>query len=110
MAGSSSEVAETEGDDASASPTAVEEEEESAFLVVNRQAGMIIVKDYRDVLLLVAEYLEAIEGSIQRQVFIQAKIVEITLNDDYLMGINWGKVSPLTVAHGGDIHHSRKQP
>ena len=62
---------------------------------------MIVVKDYPSVLLQVAEYLEAIEGSVQRQVFIQAKIVEVTLNDDYKLGINWGNVSPFTLTHAG---------
>jgi MSHA biogenesis protein MshL len=89
-----------DGGDSQTSPTAVEEEER-AYLVINRQAGMIVVKDFPDVLLQVAEFLEAIEGSVQRQVFIQAKIVEVTLNNDYQLGINWGQVSPFTVSHGG---------
>jgi MSHA biogenesis protein MshL len=76
---------------------------EKGFLVINKQAGMIVVKDYPDVLLEVAEYLEAIEGSVQRQVFIQAKIVEVTLNDDYQLGINWGDVSPFTITHAGGL-------
>lgn len=102
--GPSSATAETSGDGNEAnlaSSTQVEEDEERAFLVINRQAGMIIIKDYPEILLQVAEFLELIEGSIQRQVFIQAKIVEVTLNDDYQLGINWGQVSPLTITHGG---------
>ena len=57
---------------------------------------MILVKDFPDVLLQVAEFIENIEGSIQRQVFIQAKIIEITLNDDYKLGVDWSLVSPFT--------------
>ena len=75
---------------------------EKAFLTVNRQAGMIVVKDFPEVLLQVAEFLENIEGSIQRQVFIQAKIIEITLNDDYKLGVDWSQVSPLTVSHSAN--------
>ena len=72
--------------------------EEQPYFSVNRQGGVIIVKDYPEVLLQVAEMLEAIEGSIQRQVFIQAKIVEVTLNDQYRLGIDWSAVSPITLA------------
>jgi len=75
---------------------------EKAFLTVNRQAGMIVVKDFPEVLFRVAEFLENIEGSIQRQVFIQAKIIEITLNDDYKLGIDWSQVSPFTVSHSAN--------
>ncbi|MEK9627392.1 MAG: hypothetical protein VW455_00065 [Nitrospinota bacterium] len=39
-----------------------------------------------------AEFIEAVEGSIQRQVYIQAKIIEVTLNDDYKLGIDWAQV------------------
>ncbi|MBT5469943.1 MAG: hypothetical protein HOK41_05025 [Nitrospina sp.] len=76
----------------------LQEDEERAYLSVNRQAGLIVVKDFPDVLLQVAEFIEAVEGSVQRQVFIQAKIVEVTLNDDYKLGIDWSQVSPFTIA------------
>jgi len=45
----------------------------------------------------VAEFIEAVEGSVQRQVFIQAKIIEVTLNDDYKLGIDWKQVSPFSI-------------
>lgn len=84
-------------------PTAIptSKDEERSFLSVNRQAGMIVVKDYPEILLQVAEFLEAVEGSVQRQVFIQAKIIEVTLNDAFQLGINWGNVSPFTLTHAG---------
>ena len=40
----------------------------------------------------VAEFLEAVEGSVQRQVMIRAKVVDVTLSDDFQMGINWSAV------------------
>ncbi|MGK0179424.1 MAG: MSHA biogenesis protein MshL, partial [Nitrospinales bacterium] len=90
--------------DASSSSTAgtsavatVAADEERAYISVNRQAGLIVVKDFPDVLLQVAEFIEAVEGSVQRQVFIQAKIIEVTLNDDYKLGIDWTTVSPFTI-------------
>lgn len=93
----------TDSEENLTSPTVVAEDKERSFLVVNKQAGMIVVKDYPDVLFQVAAYLEAIEGSVQRQVYIQAKIVEVTLNDDFQLGINWGQVSPFTLTHGGGL-------
>lgn len=95
-AGPSSEVESASGDTDASSTLAVQEDEERSFLTINRQAGMILVKDFPDVLLQVAEFIENIEGSIQRQVFIQAKIIEITLNDDYKLGVDWSLVSPFT--------------
>lgn len=73
------------------------QQKERGYVSVNRQAGIIIVKDYPDVILKVAEFLEAIEGSVQRQVFIQAKILEVVLNKNFTLGIDWSKVSPINV-------------
>ena len=92
----------TKGDNSSSSTTgnsaaAVAVDEERAYISVNRQAGLIVVKDFPDVLLEVAEFIEAVEGSVQRQVFIQAKIIEVTLNDDYKLGIDWKQVSPFSI-------------
>jgi len=85
-----------------ASSTTVDEtaegEPNKPYFTANKQAGLIIVRDYPDVLLRVAEMLEVVEGSAQRQVFIQAKILEVTLKDEYRLGIDWSKISPLTIA------------
>ncbi|HHT9120735.1 MAG TPA: hypothetical protein ACFYD3_09395 [Candidatus Hypogeohydataceae bacterium YC41] len=56
---------------------------------INRQAGIILVTAYPDVIAKVAELLEAVEGTIQRQVLIHAKIVEVTLRDEFRYGINY---------------------
>ena len=105
-AGPSSEVESASGDTEESSIPFDQEDEERSFLTVNRQAGMILVKDFPDVLLRVAEFIENIEGSIQRQVFIQAKIIEITLNDDYKLGIDWSLVSPFTLSHTGNANET----
>ena len=58
-------------------------------VVVNPQSGIIMVKampgDLRDV----EDYLNTIQGTIQRQVILEAKIVEVELNDGFQSGINW---------------------
>ena len=75
---------------------------EKGFFTINRQAGIVVVKDYPDVLIKIAEFLEAVEGSAQRQVFILAKILEVNLRDEFKLGIDWSKVSPVSVIHDND--------
>ena len=72
------------------------------YFFINRQAGLIMVKDYPEVLMQVAEFLEEVEGSVQRQVFISVKILEVVLNDEFKLGIDWSKVSPFGFIHDSD--------
>ncbi len=72
------------------------------YFFINRQAGLIMVKDYPEVLMQVAEFLEEVEGSVQRQVFISVKILEVVLNDEFRLGIDWSKVSPFGFIHDSD--------
>jgi MSHA type pilus biogenesis protein MshL len=64
-------------------------------LVINKSTGVIMVNDYPINLNKVASYLETVEGSSQRQVTIQAKIMEVTLTDDHKEGINWKVIEGL---------------
>jgi len=68
-------------------------DKEGRRLVGNPHSGIIMITAYPHQLAKVAEFLEAVEGSVQRQVIIQAKIMEITLSDEYQMGIDWGYVT-----------------
>lgn len=64
-------------------------------LIINRSSGLIVVTDYPLALNKVASYIETVEGSSQRQVTIQAKILEVLLSDQYKEGINWNVVQSL---------------
>jgi MSHA type pilus biogenesis protein MshL len=64
-------------------------------LIVNKATGVIMVTDYPLNLNKVASYIETIEGSSQRQVSIQAKILEVILSDEYKEGINWKVIEGL---------------
>lgn len=64
-------------------------------LVINRATGVILVTDYPVNLNRVASYLETVEGSSQRQVTIQAKIMEVILSDEHKEGINWKVIEGL---------------
>ncbi len=65
------------------------------FISVNRQAGMITVATTQKNHLLVADYLNKIAEYTSAQVLIEAKIVEVDLNDQFRSGINWAAL------HGG---------
>ncbi len=64
-----------------------------AFYVVNRQAGMLSISGSQRQHELVSSYLEQIKASASAQVLIEAKIVEVTLTDEYKTGINWDTIS-----------------
>jgi len=64
-------------------------------VVINKSTGVILVTDYPINLNKVASYLETMEGSSQRQVTIQAKIMEVILSDEHKEGINWKVIEGL---------------
>jgi MSHA type pilus biogenesis protein MshL len=70
-------------------------DEKGKKLIINKSTGTIMVTDYPLNLNKVAFYLETIEGSSQRQVSIQAKIMEVILSDDHREGINWKVIEGL---------------
>ncbi|MGQ9570607.1 MAG: secretin N-terminal domain-containing protein [Thermodesulfovibrionales bacterium] len=70
-------------------------DEKGKKLIINKSTGVICVTDYPVNLNKVASFLEAIEGSSQRQVTIQAKILEVILNEEHREGINWQVIENL---------------
>jgi MSHA biogenesis protein MshL len=75
-------------------------------VVVNRTAGIVAVTDYKKNLQRIARYLELIEGSVQRQVIIEAQIIEVSLTKEFQSGINWSLIpqhigfQPFGTLHG----------
>jgi MSHA biogenesis protein MshL len=62
-------------------------------VVVNAQAGIVVVRAMPDELRIVEKYLGATSDSVNRQVVLEAKIVEVQLSDGFQAGINWSKVN-----------------
>lgn len=58
-------------------------------VVVSPQAGLVTVRGMPDEIDAVRAFLQQTETHLQRQVILEAKIIEVTLNDDYQQGINW---------------------
>ena len=61
----------------------------NARLVVNRTAGTIMVSDQLRRVREVGRYLGDVNDAVQRQVDIEVRIVEVALNDDFALGIDW---------------------
>ncbi len=58
-------------------------------VTVNAQAGVISVRAYPKELRNVDHYINSLQSSLNRQVILEAKILEVQLNDDYKAGIDW---------------------
>jgi MSHA biogenesis protein MshL len=58
-------------------------------VVLNPSAGVVVVRATPNELRQVEQYLKAVQLSIDRQVMIEAKIVEVQLSKDAQAGINW---------------------
>jgi len=65
---------------------------QGANFVVNQQTGVIVVHAFPKQLREVEQFLEAIKREVQRQVVLEAKILEVVLKDGYQAGINWASV------------------
>jgi len=60
-------------------------------VIANPQAGVITLRAYPDEIRQVTEFLGIAQQRMQRQVILEAKILEVTLSDGYEQGINWSK-------------------
>jgi MSHA biogenesis protein MshL len=75
-------------------------------VIVNPQAGLVLVRAMPDELQMVENYLGLTQSTINRQVILEAKIIEVELKDGYQTGINWAAVSGNTTfgqVGGGSI-------
>ena len=70
---------------------------ERATFNVDRKAGLLQVTDFPERLDRVALYLEAVHDRVHRQVQIEARVVEIELNDEKAPSLDWaGLAAQLT--------------
>ncbi len=69
-----------------------EEDPFAARFSLNKQAGMVSVFAPERLHKRVDEYMKDLKKSVSAQVLIEAKVLEVTLNDEFSAGINWGAV------------------
>jgi len=82
----------------SAQSISKEGETKSPSYSFHRQGGLVMVYGTARQHLLVAGYLENLRQMVSTQVLIEAKVIEVSLKDQYKSGINWQKLT------GGAFH------
>lgn len=68
-------------------------------LVVSPQSGVIVIRAMPEELRNVDAYLKATQLSVDRQVILEAKILEVELNDQFQSGINWASFASIKSSH-----------
>lgn len=58
-------------------------------VIVNPQTSLVIVRAFPPELRMVEDYLGATHANVNRQVVLEAKIIEVELKDGFQAGINW---------------------
>ena len=61
-------------------------------VMVTPQAGLVTVRAMPKEIRAVKAFLDVSEEIIQRQVVLEARIIEVSLDDGYQQGINWGQI------------------
>ncbi len=75
-------------------------DEEKANIVVSPQAGIVMVKALPNTQKIIQEYLGFTQRGINRQVILEAKIIEVSLNESFQAGIDWRKINTV---NSGDV-------
>ncbi|MBL8492009.1 MAG: pilus (MSHA type) biogenesis protein MshL [Rhodocyclaceae bacterium] len=63
---------------------------EGRSVLVNQPSGMVVVKAFPAELREVERFLKSMQITVERQVMLEAKIIEVQLNDHFQSGVNWG--------------------
>lgn len=58
-------------------------------IVISPQSGVVVVRAMPKELRDISDYLKATQLSVERQVILEAKIIEVQLSSGYQSGINW---------------------
>jgi len=62
---------------------------EGRSVVVSPHSGVVVVRAFPQQLRAVEQYLRATKLAVERQVMIEAKIIEVELSEAYQAGVNW---------------------
>ena len=63
---------------------------EGRSVVINPSSGVVLVRALPNELRSVDKYLKATQLIAERQVMLEAKIIDVTLSEDFQSGVNWG--------------------
>lgn len=72
-------------------------------VVISPQSGVVVIRAMPDELRNVDMYLKATQLSVDRQVILEAKILEVELNDSFQSGINWASFASFRGSHANRV-------
>jgi len=72
-------------------------------VVVSPQSGVLVIRAMPEELRSVDMYLKATQLSVDRQVILEAKILEVELNEQFQSGINWASFSAIGNARNNRV-------
>lgn len=64
-------------------------------VIISPQSGVVVIRAMSDELRNVSTFLKATQLSVDRQVILEAKIMEVELNDNFQSGVNWASFASL---------------
>lgn len=79
-------------------------------LVISPQSGVIVVRAMPEQLRNVDQYLKATQLAVERQVILEAKILEVQLNTGFQSGINWASFASFKTGHDNRVSAGFLQP
>ncbi|MGZ8316006.1 MAG: pilus (MSHA type) biogenesis protein MshL [Telluria sp.] len=72
-------------------------------VVISPQSGVLVIRAMPEELRNVDAYLKATQLSVDRQVILEAKILEVELNDSFQSGINWASFASFRGSHDNRV-------
>lgn len=66
---------------------------EGRHVVVSPQAGLATIRALPAEIRAARDFLKMAQSSLQRQVVLEARIVEVTLSDQYQQGVDWSRIT-----------------
>jgi MSHA biogenesis protein MshL len=72
-------------------------------VVVSPQSGVLVIRAMPEELRNVDMYLKATQLAVDRQVILEAKILEVELNDRFQSGINWASFASFRGSHDNRV-------
>ncbi|WGG52686.1 pilus (MSHA type) biogenesis protein MshL [Rugamonas sp. DEMB1] len=80
----------------------IETGKDGRSVVISPQSGVVLVRAMPEELRNVDQYLRATQLSVERQVILEAKILEVELNSGFQSGINWSAFGRFRDGHGNN--------
>ena len=73
------------------------------FYIMNRQASTLTVSATSKQHEMLRQFLRIVDANTSSQVLIEAKVLEVTLNDTYQSGINWKNFGTNNISFSGNL-------